>query len=85
MLRDVGVLLIGAIIGVVIGWGLGRRSAHAQYRIYDAEVRRQISIMWANMKDQASVIKALSEDTMSAEILPDDYDEKKEEPTDPSH
>lgn len=57
-----------------MGWGAGRRSASAQYRIYDAAVRRQISVMWKNMTDQARVIKALSEDTMSAEILPEDLD-----------
>ena len=84
-MREIAILGIGVGIGIIIGWGLGRRSAAQQYRIYDAEVRRQISIMWKNMKDQAHVIKALSEDTMSAEILPDDYEPPSEPPTTPSN
>jgi len=84
-MHDICVLLIGAILGGAVGWGAGRRSAAAQYRIYDGEVRRQISIMWKNMTDQAAVIKALSEDTMSAEIMPDDYEGSSGPPTEPSN
>ena len=67
-------VFVAALGGAAVGWVAGKRAAAAQYRIYDAAMKRQIAIMWKNMADQAKAIKALSEDTMSAEILPEDLD-----------